>query len=192
MVAHVKRIAIFASGRGSNAVRIMQHFQDNDYGKVVLVLSNKSDAEVLQHAESFGIDTLSFSKSDLYDSRRVIDALLTAQVDVIALAGFLWRIPETLIAHFPMSIVNIHPSLLPKYGGEGMYGKHVHTAVKAAGERYTGITIHLVNAAYDQGKKLFQSRVKVEPNDEPETIAERVLELEHRFYPRVLEGFCRM
>jgi phosphoribosylglycinamide formyltransferase-1 len=192
MFDHVKRIAIFASGRGSNAVRIMQHFQDNGYGKVVLVLSNKSDAEVLLHAQSFGIDTLSFSKSDLYDSRRVIDALLAAQVDVIALAGFLWRIPETLIAHFPMSIVNIHPSLLPKYGGEGMYGKRVHIAVKAAGERYTGITIHLVNEAYDQGRKLFQARVKVEPSDDPEAIAARVLELEHRFYPRVLEGLCRM
>lgn len=192
MLAQVKRIAIFASGRGSNAVRIMQHFQDNTYGEVVLVLSNKSDAEVLHHAQSFGIDTLSFSKSDLYDSNKVIDALLAAQVDVIALAGFLWRIPEALIEHFPMSIVNIHPALLPKFGGHGMYGKHVHEAVVEAGERYTGITIHLVNEVYDQGMKLFQARVKVEPNDKPEAIAARVLELEHRFYPRVLEGFCRM
>ncbi len=192
MPGEVKRIAIFASGRGSNAQRIMEHFQDNAYGKVVLVLSNKRDAEVLQHAQSFGVDTLSFTKSDLYDSPKVVEALLAAKVDVIALAGFLWRIPESLIEHFPLSIVNIHPSLLPKFGGQGMYGKHVHEAVKTAGERYTGITIHLVNDAYDQGMKLFQARVKVEPNDDPEGIAARVLELEHRYYPRVLEGFCRM
>jgi len=192
MSAQVKRIAIFASGRGSNAVEIMKHFKDNPFGKVVLVLSNKADAEVLQHAQAFGIDTFSFSKADFYESDKVLHALQAAQVDVIALAGFLWRVPQTLIECFPLAIVNIHPALLPKFGGKGMYGMHVHKAVKAAGERYSGITIHLVNDAYDEGMKLFQARVKLESHDEPEQIAQRVLELEHRYYARVLEGFCRM
>lgn len=192
MTTDLKRIAIFASGRGSNAVRIMEHFDENAFGKVVLVLSNNADAPVLEQARTRGIETCSFSKADLYDSRTVLDRLLLARVEVIALAGFLWRIPESLISQFPTTIVNIHPSLLPKYGGNGMYGMKVHRAVKAADERYTGITIHLVDEVYDHGKRLFQARVKIDPNDDAEQIAKRVLELEHRFYPQVLEGFCRI
>lgn len=187
-----KRIAIFASGRGSNAAKIMAHFSDNEHGEVVLVCSNRTDAGVLELAKSNGIATYTFDRSTFEDGASVVSRLKADNIDLVVLAGFLWKIPESMIAEFPLGIVNIHPSLLPKFGGKGMYGMHVHEAVIAAGESHSGITVHLIDDAYDHGARLFQARVKVEPSDTPEKLSERVLELEHRYYPKVIEGLCRL
>jgi phosphoribosylglycinamide formyltransferase-1 len=187
-----KRIAIFASGRGSNAAKIMEHFSDNPHGDVALVCSNRSDAGVLGIAHQHGIASYAFDRAAFERVQPIIDRLKAEKIDLIVLAGFLWKIPDALIAEFPAGIVNIHPSLLPKFGGHGMYGKHVHEAVIAAGESFSGITVHLVDDAYDHGARLFQARVKVDPNDTADRLAARVLELEHRFYPKVIEGLCRL
>lgn len=187
-----KRIAIFASGRGSNAAKIMEHFSDNVHGEVVLVCSNRSDAGVLDLAQAHSIPSFTFNRTEFNEGEAVIERLKIERVDLVVLAGFLWKIPERMIEEFPLGIVNIHPSLLPKFGGHGMYGMHVHKAVIEAGESHSGITIHLVDDLYDHGARLFQARVRVEPNDTAEQLAARVLELEHRYYPKVIEGLCRL
>lgn len=186
-----KRLVIFASGKGSNAAKIMEHFAGNTAGEVVAVGSNKPDAGALSLAKDAGIETFTFDQIALEDGR-VLNKLQDLQVDYIILAGFLKKIPASLIQAYPAHIVNIHPALLPKFGGPGMYGMRVHEAVKAAGERVTGITIHLVNEAYDEGARLFQARVGVTPNDSAEDIAAAVLQLEHRFYPQVIEALCKV
>lgn len=170
----------------------MAHFSDNPYGVVALVCSNRSDAGVLSIAHQHSIARYAFDRAVFESAEPIIDRLKAENIDLVVLAGFLWKIPEAMIEAFPTGIVNIHPSLLPKFGGHGMYGKHVHEAVIAAGESHSGITIHLVDDAYDHGARLFQARVKVEPNDTAEQLAARVLELEHRFYPKVIEGLCRL
>lgn len=186
-----KRIVILASGRGSNARRIIEHFASNDAGEVVAVGSNKSDAPVLDMAASHGLHTFSFTQNEL-DSGAVLDQMKSLKTDLIVLAGFLKRIPANLIEHFPSSIVNIHPALLPKYGGAGMYGMNVHRAVKASGDKTSGITVHLVNEHYDEGAKLFQARVAISPDDSAEDIAKAVLQLEHQYYPQVIESLCKV
>jgi phosphoribosylglycinamide formyltransferase 1 len=180
-------IAIFASGGGSNARKIMEHFEGHPSVKIVLVVSNKADAGVLTIADEFGIERLIISKSTLYDSEFMLKSLAERRVDFIVLAGFLLLIPTYLVEHFERKIVNIHPALLPKFGGKGMHGSHVHEAVRAANETETGITIHFCNAAYDEGSIIFQAYCAVLPEYSPKDIAQKVLELEHYFFPKVVE-----
>ena len=183
----MKKIAILASGSGTNAEKIMEYFQNSSKGQVVLVASNKKDAFVLERAKKYQVPTYTFSKSEL-ESGILSDQLQTLRVDLVVLAGFLLKIPDNLIQAFPNQIVNIHPALLPNYGGKGMYGAHVHQAVKDAGDAETGITIHLVNEHYDEGKIIFQAAVPVNPTDSPDDIANKVHQLEHKYFPNVIES----
>ena len=182
-----QRIAVFASGTGSNARRMMEHFQGHKIGEVALVVSNRAQAGVLKTAESFGVETLLLQRSSFYESEQLVTDLNDKLIDFIVLAGFLWLIPSYLVRAFPNKIVNIHPSLLPKFGGKGMYGHHVHEAVRASGDIQTGISIHFVNEAYDEGQLLFQATCPVFPEDKPSDIATRVLCLEHEFFPEIVE-----
>lgn len=181
------KIVIFASGGGSNAEEIIKYFQGNPFIEVVLVLSNNPEAYVLERARKFGIETRVFNKPQFKDPGTLLGLLETKQVSHIVLAGFLWLIPEYLINAFPERIINIHPALLPKYGGKGMYGMKVHQAVRESNEKETGITIHLVNKKYDEGRILFQERCNVESGDTPEQIARKVHILEYKFYPKIIE-----
>ena len=183
----MKRIAIFASGRGSNAQRIIEHFQQHPTIEVVLIASNKAQAGVLAIAHQYDIETLVFDKTYLYKSQQLLNDLNTHRVDFIVLAGFLWLVPSYLIQAFPKRIINIHPALLPKYGGKGMYGMHVHQAVCKAQEAETGITIHYVNEVYDDGEIIFQTTCPVTASDTPQDIARKVQRLEHQHFPKVIE-----
>ena len=182
-----KRIVIFASGNGTNAQNIIEYFKNSPTTEVVLVLSNKKDAKVLERAKNQNINCLSFDKDALYSEDGVLQILKDNKVDLIVLAGFLWKFPELIIEAYPDQIINIHPALLPKYGGKGMYGMHVHRAVVAANENESGITIHYVNANYDEGAIVFQARTKLVKDDTPEDVARKVQELEHDHFPRVIE-----
>lgn len=184
-------LAIFASGRGSNARALVERLEGEDDLRVGLILSNKADAAVLDFARERGIPTHRCTRSEFRSPDSVLPVLKAHGADWIALAGFLWLVPEVLIEAFPGRIVNIHPALLPKYGGRGMYGMRVHQAVKEAREKESGITIHRVDPEYDHGAPLFQARVALEPEDAPETIADKVLELEHRFFPEVMVRLMR-
>jgi phosphoribosylglycinamide formyltransferase-1 len=181
------RLAIFASGNGSNAEAIMKYFENHPKIEVAALLSNKVEALVLDRAKKFNVPSRVFDKNQFRECDEVIKWLGEKKTTHIVLAGFLLLIPEKLIQSFPNKIVNIHPSLLPKFGGKGMYGIHVHEAVVASREKETGITIHLVNAHYDEGKILAQFKCPVSPTDNVETVAQRVLELEHGNYPKVIE-----
>ena len=183
----MKRLAILASGSGSNAEKIIVHFQNSEIAEIALVASNKADAFVLERARKFDVPTFSFSRKEM-DAGVLLEKLQQENIDWVILAGFLLKIPVELTRAFPDRMVNIHPALLPKYGGKGMYGSFVHEAVKAAGEKETGITIHLVNENYDEGRIVFQASVPLTPDETPETIAEKVHALEHRHYPEVIEG----
>lgn len=181
----MKRLAILASGSGSNAEKIMEYFQHSDQVEVALVASNKADAFVLDRAKKFGVPTFVFSRKEM-DAGILEQKLVEEGIDWVILAGFLLKIPDGLTRTFSDRMVNIHPALLPKYGGKGMYGMHVHEAVKAAGDTETGITIHLVNEHYDEGKIVFQASTPVTAEDSPESIAEKVHVLEHAHFPRVI------
>ena len=181
------KLAILASGSGSNAEKIMEHFQGSSKAEIALIASNKADAFVLERAKKFGVPTFTFSRKEM-EAGLLTAKLQEEQIDWVILAGFLLKIPEELIRSFPNRMVNIHPALLPKYGGKGMYGHHVHEAVKAAGDTETGITIHLVNEHYDEGKIIFQAATSLLPEDSAETIAAKVLALEHRYFAEVIEG----
>ena len=183
----MKKIAIFASGSGSNAENIARYFQPHKNIKVALILSNNSRAYVLQRAENLGIPTLVFNRDDLYRNNKVKERLLNEEIDLIVLAGFLWLVPSSIIRSWPNCIVNVHPALLPKYGGKGMYGRRVHQKVAENGEQESGITIHYVNEHYDEGQIIHQSRFPVEKGDGPEEIAQKAHELEYSDYPRVIE-----
>lgn len=183
----MKKLAILASGSGSNAEKIMEHFQNSTKAKVSLVASNKADAFVLERAKKFGVPAFTFTRKEM-DAGLLLEKLQEEKIDWVILAGFLLKIPEDLIRAFPDHMVNIHPALLPKYGGKGMYGSLVHEAVKAAGDTETGITIHLVNEQYDEGKIIFQAAVTVTESDTPETIAEKVHALEHRYFSKVIDS----
>ncbi len=180
-------LAILASGSGSNAEAIMKYFEKSEKVHVVAVLANKPDALVLERAKKYGVETMVFNKKQFMGGE-VSGFLESKNVDIIALAGFLWLIPELLIEKFP--ILNIHPALLPKYGGKGLYGIHVHRAVKEAGDLISGMTIHEVNKNYDEGRILFQESCDLDPSDRPEDIASKVLKLEHKNYPRVIEDYA--
>jgi len=186
-----KRIAIFASGSGSNAQKIMEHFKRSPEAEVVLILTNNPQAYVLQRADNFEIPSHIFTRSEFYDTDAVIKLLKNLQVDLIVLAGFLWLVPPTLLKAFPNKIINLHPALLPKFGGKGMYGDHVHNAVLAAKEDESGITIHFVNEKFDEGEILHQSRFKIEPGDNLEMLKFKGQQLEHQHFPRVIENLLK-
>lgn len=182
-----KRIAIFASGSGSNAERFFEHFKGSSLAEVVLVCCNNPEAFVLERAKNFGIPSWLFSNQELKEAKTVVEKLQHEKIDFIVLAGFLRLIPSALVTAFPDRIVNIHPALLPKWGGKGMYGMKVHESVIQAGEAETGITIHFVNNNYDEGNIIFQASCPLEPGDGPIEAAKKVHKLEHEHYPRVVE-----
>ena len=180
-------IAIFVSGNGSNCENIIKYFKDNTDIKVRLVVSNKADAYALTRAAKYGVPCRVLSKKDINDSGIIIPLLEHFEIDFIVLAGFMLMVPEFITEKYDHKIVNIHPSLLPKFGGKGMYGMHVHRAVLDAGETESGITIQYVNEKYDEGDYIFQAKCPVLPDDTPETLAARVHQLEYRHYPEVIE-----
>jgi len=180
------RIVIFASGSGTNAENIMKYFQNNTVATVVRVLSNKKDAKVLERSKKLNVSCISFNKSDFFETDSILN-LLKKEADIIILAGFLWKIPEKIINAFADKIINIHPALLPSYGGKGMYGMHIHRAVINNQEKETGITIHYVNENYDEGAIIFQKKVSVLKDDSPETVAQKVHQLEYEYFPKVIE-----
>ena len=169
----------------------MDHLATEPEIGVGLVVTNNPQAGVLRHAADYEIPTIVISRADFYESERILDSLHTYAIDYVALAGFLWLIPPYLVAAFPDRMLNIHPSLLPDFGGKGMYGRHVHRAVKAAGATRSGMTIHLVSEEYDRGRILFQAETPLEETDSPADIARKVLALEHRHYPIVLTDLIK-
>jgi phosphoribosylglycinamide formyltransferase-1 len=186
-----KRIAIFASGSGSNAQKIMEHFKRSSDAEVVLILTNNPQAYVLQRADNFEIPSHVFSRKEFYETDDVIKLLKNLQVDLIVLAGFLWLVPLSLLKAFPNKIINIHPALLPKYGGKGMYGDHVHNAILANNEDESGITIHFVNEHFDEGEIIHQSKFKIEPGDNIEVIKFKGQQLEYQHFPKVIESLLK-
>ncbi len=186
-----KRIVIFASGSGTNAQNIIEYFQQGEFAEVVQVLSNKKDAKVLDRAKALKTKASSFTRDELYSEKGVLKTLKEAKPDLIVLAGFLWMFPKDIINEYPNKVINIHPALLPKYGGKGMYGKHVHEAVVAAGEAESGITIHYVNEHYDEGAIIFQKSTALSEKDSPEDVASKVHALEYEYFPKVIEELLR-
>lgn len=185
------RIALFASGSGTNVENIANYFNGKTTAKPVCVLCNKPDAFVLERAKRLNLDSMTFNRAEFNDGKKIIEYLSKHDIDFIVLAGFLWLVPEYLINKYPGRIVNIHPALLPKFGGKGMYGMHVHEAVKQSGETETGITIHLIDGNYDKGNTVFQAKVAVEPADSPDDIANKVHMLEYEYYPKVIEEIAK-
>ncbi|MGZ2371320.1 phosphoribosylglycinamide formyltransferase [Ancylomarina sp. YFZ004] len=185
----MKRIAIFASGSGSNAENIAHHFKSKPEVEISIILSNKKDAFVLERAQKLNIPSQTFTRNDFYDTNTIVDLLKSKQIDLIVLAGFLWLVPDSLIHAYPNAIVNIHPALLPNYGGKGMYGMNVHNAVIANKESESGITIHLVNEKYDDGKTILQAKCKIEENDTSEDLANKIHDLEYEHFPRAVENY---
>ncbi len=183
----MKNIAIFASGEGTNAQNIIDYFKTSDTIKIALIVSNKVNANVLNRAKQANIPSLVINRVDFYDNNITIEHLKSFNIDFIILAGFLWMIPEDLIKTYPNKIINIHPALLPNYGGKGMYGMKVHQAVIEAKEKESGISIHYVNEHYDEGKIISQHRCYVSENDTAETLAAKIHHLEYKFFPRVIE-----
>jgi phosphoribosylglycinamide formyltransferase 1 len=183
----MNRLAIFASGSGTNAENIIRFFRPKENTSVGLVLCNKPDAKVIERAKSLGVETFVFSREDLYNSDRILRILRDHQVSHIVLAGFLWLVPESLVKEYPGAVVNIHPALLPKYGGKGMYGARVHEAVIANREPESGITIHYVNEKYDDGNIIFQATCPVDENETPESLAAKIHQLEYDHFPRIIE-----
>ncbi len=183
----MKRIVIFASGSGTNAENIIRYFESNKAISVAMVLTNKKDAKVLDRSNKLNISSLCFNKTLYSRTSYLLNILNSINPDLIVLAGFLWKIPEYLINAFPDKIINLHPALLPKYGGKGMYGMHVHEAVLKNGEHETGITIHYVNAQYDEGAIIFQAKTSIDKGDTAITIAKKVHALEYKYFPEVIE-----
>ena len=181
------RLAIFASGNGSNAQQIAEYFADSGEVQIAAIYSNNPVAYVLERARLLGIPSILFDRKILYNSTTILEDLKSKEVDWIVLAGFLWLIPDYILEAYPRKIINIHPALLPSYGGKGMFGMKVHEAVIAAGEMESGITIHHVNSKYDDGDILFQARCTVSNADTPEMLAAKIHELEYTFYPQIIE-----
>jgi phosphoribosylglycinamide formyltransferase-1 len=181
------RMAIFASGTGSNTKKIVRYFKDHSHIKISLVVCNKPGAGVLKIAKEENIAALIIEKEKFFHGNAYTDELKERKIDFIVLAGFLWKIPSLLIKAYPDRIINIHPALLPKYGGKGMYGHFVHEAVIAAGEKESGISIHYVDDLYDHGKIIFQASCPVEVDDTPETLAQKIHLLEHAYFAGIIE-----
>ena len=183
----IHKIAILVSGAGTNAINIIEYFEKNSIADVTLVISNKTDALAVEKAQNKGVRTIVFNNESFKKNGKVLDYLRSQSIDFIVLAGFLMKIPNDIIHAYPNKIVNLHPSLLPKYGGKGMYGKYVHRAVIEAQESESGISIHFVNEEYDEGAIIFQAKVSVEKGDSVEVLAQKIQQLEHRFFPKVIE-----
>lgn len=180
-------IALFASGSGSNAENIVRFFSESEKFSFPVIISNKPDAFVHERAKKLQIPSVTFSRQDFLSGQPILDFLKTHEIDAIILAGFLLKVPEILVKAYPDKIINIHPALLPKYGGKGMYGHHVHEAVAASGDTESGISIHYVNEHYDEGSIIFQAKCAVLPTDSPDTIAEKVHALEYEHFPKVID-----
>lgn len=182
-----KNIAVFASGTGSNTIKLLEHFDQKAFAAITLIVSNKKDAGILSNTFAEDIPKLVIQRDDFYTTDTVLNKLHNHEIDFIVLAGFLWKIPSNLIKAFPNKIINIHPALLPKYGGKGMYGMNVHRAVYKNQEAISGMTIHYVNEYYDEGAIIFQSSCDVSDVMSPEEIGRRVLVLEHQYFAPVVE-----
>jgi phosphoribosylglycinamide formyltransferase-1 len=185
---HPTRIAIFASGNGSNAQRIAEYFSEKSIATIALIISNRKEAYVLERAKTLQIPAYCFSKEQFTEGDDVLALLREYRIDFVVLAGFLLLIPQKLIQAFPNAIVNIHPALLPKFGGKGMYGHRVHEAVIAAKEKESGITIHFVNEKYDDGAHILQATCPITANDTPDTLAEKIHRLEYEHFPKAIEN----
>jgi len=185
---NTKKIAIFASGSGTNAENISLYFKNRGTAIISLILTNKNDAFVVKRAEKLNIPVKVFNKDDFYNTSKVLDSLLENKIDLVVLAGFLWLIPENIIRNFSNRIVNIHPALLPEFGGKGMYGDFVHKKVIESGKTESGITIHYVNEKYDDGNIIFQAKCEVTKADTPETLAHKIHKLEYENYPKIIES----
>jgi phosphoribosylglycinamide formyltransferase-1 len=181
------KLAIFASGSGTNAENIISYFKNHAQICVNLILSNRSDAFVIERAKNHNIDYIVFNRDDFYKSEIVLNILNNRTIHYIILAGFLWLIPDILIQKFPNRIINIHPALLPKYGGKGMYGIKVHEAVIQNGEKKSGISIHFVNEKYDEGEIIFQASCDIEEKETPESLADKIHKLEYEHFPKIIE-----
>ena len=187
----MRNLAIFASGSGTNAENLIRYFANHPSIRVKIVLTNNQNAYVLSRANALNVDTFVFDRCDFYETEKVINILKKYDADYLVLAGFLWLVPQRLTAAFPHRIVNIHPALLPAYGGKGMYGMHVHRAIIAAGEKQSGITIHEVNEEYDRGAILFQNSCPITSTDTPETLADKIHSLEQAYFPVVVEKWVK-
>jgi phosphoribosylglycinamide formyltransferase-1 len=183
----MKRIVIFASGSGTNAENLIKFFHNSDNASVIQVLTNNPHAKVLDRAKNLKVSALSFNKIAFTQTNDVLNILKTSKPDLIVLAGFLWKFPIHILNAFPDKVINVHPALLPKYGGKGMYGMHVHEAVVSNKESETGITIHYVNEYYDEGAIIFQTKCKVNSNDSAEDVAAKIHKLEMKHFPKVIE-----
>lgn len=183
----MKRIVLFASGSGSNVENIVRYFEHNNAVTITTVFTNKSDAPVIERCNRLKISALSFNRIAFYETDCILNILKDCNPDLIILAGFLWKIPQNLVKNFPNKIINIHPALLPKYGGKGMFGMHVHQAIKDNNEQETGITIHFVNENYDEGAIIKQVKTKISPQDTPNDIAAKVHQLEYAHFPKVID-----
>jgi len=184
----MKRIVIFASGNGTNAENLIEFFHNRDNASVIQVLTNNPHAKVLDRCKILNVSALSFNRIAFSKSEDVLNILKAIKPDLIVLAGFLWKLPQHILANYPNRVVNIHPALLPKYGGKGMYGMHVHEAVVANKEIETGITIHYVNEHYDEGTVIFQAKCDVLPSDSAENVAEKIHELEMKHFPIIINS----
>ncbi len=183
----MKRVVIFASGSGSNAENLIKFFHNSDNASVIQVLTNNPRAKVLDRCKKLNVSALSFNRIGFSKSEDVLNILKAAQPDLIVLAGFLWKFPELILKAFPNKVINIHPALLPKYGGKGMFGMHVHEAVIENKETETGITIHYVNENYDEGAVIFQTKCNVLPTDSAEDVAAKIHLLEMEYFPKVVD-----
>ena len=181
------KVAIFVSGTGSNAVNIIEYFEKSSVAEIVLVISNKADALAVRKAQNKGVKAVVFNNESFKKNGVVLNYLRSVAIDFVVLAGFLMKVPSDIIHAYPNKIINLHPSLLPKYGGKGMYGKRVHSAVIEAQESESGISIHFVNEEYDEGAIIFQAKVSVEKGESVEVLAQKIQQLEHRFFPKVIE-----
>ena len=183
----MKKIAILASGEGTNAERIIRYFSEKRTAEVALVITNKAQAGVLKRTERLSVPSLVITAQGFADGE-ALEVLHQYDIDFIVLAGFLLKVPDNILHDYPNKIVNIHPALLPKFGGKGMYGSHVHQAVIASNEKESGITIHYIDEHYDEGNTIFQATCPVSPDDTPDTLATRVHQLEYEHFPRVIEA----
>jgi phosphoribosylglycinamide formyltransferase-1 len=182
----MKKIVIFASGSGTNAENIIKYFAETKIGTVVAVFTNRQDAKVIERAKNYQVPVVVFSKDDLIESK-ILQKLNTFRPDLIVLAGFLLKFPQNIIESYPDRIINIHPALLPKYGGKGMYGMNIHRTIVENKEKETGITIHFVNENYDEGNVIFQKDIVLSGNETPDEVAHKIHELEQEYFPQVIE-----
>jgi len=188
----MKRIVIFASGSGTNAENLIRFFHNKNNASVVQVLTNNPHAKVIERCKKLNVSTLTFNKEAFLHSNEILNTLKALNTDLIVLAGFLWKFPENILKEFPNKVINIHPALLPKYGGKGMYGEYVHDAVIKNKETESGITIHYVNEYYDEGAIIFQAKCEVLSTDTAEDVAGKIHELEMKYFPEMVEGVLKI